>query len=193
MTGPQSKDWSNKLSETMVGVKSRSDSGIASLTNLGLADTGIRISINTRFDDIMVDAWGQEIPIDVQWMLADANISMTLVHFDRAVLDVCMALSMGGGSIAIGQVARAGQRLGQGLSRFTIGNNLIGLNLSSPVGNKPWRFWYTYLTGPAVEFPLGTKRSIVTLNWRAIPYTTDPFNGGTGAQGSQLWDYSQDT
>lgn len=180
-------------------MKSRSDSAIATTTALGLSDVGIRITLNTRYDDIMVDAWGQEVPVDVQTMLSDAQINMTLVHFDRGVLDVVLALSMGGGGISIGQVVSAGQRLGQGLPIFSPGNSLISLNLTSPVGNKPFLFPTTYLTGPGMEYPIGTKRSIVNLNWRALPYAfptqanggiADPYNGGLGSQGVPLWQYA---
>lgn len=191
--------WIN--GETMVYVKGRSDSAIASLTELGLADSSIRITPNFRYDDIKVDAWG-EIPPEVQFMLSDVMITMTLVHFDRSVLATCLQLSQGGAP-SEGQMARAGQRLGNNQPRFgpatgspptgnNAGNNYIGLNLSSPVAGQPWRFYYTYLTGPPMEFPLGAERSVVTLHWRAIPYTQDPYQGGLGAYGQYLWDHTLD-
>ena len=39
-----------------------------------------------------------------QWMLAEVQVTMTLIHFDAAILDFCLALSMGGGQTAVGQV-----------------------------------------------------------------------------------------
>jgi hypothetical protein len=192
--------------ETMVSVKGRSDSDISAITQLGLSDSQIRVTLDFRHLDLNVNAWG-EMPADVQWMLAGANISMTLVHFDRAVLDVCLMESMGGvPNGAVGGMNRAGQRLGNNAPRFAAGgvngNHLIGLNLSSTVGAKPWRFFYTYLAAPPMEFPLGNERSIIVLNWRAIPYTQDPWGGsssqpntvaGTGAQGALLWDHTLDS
>ena len=177
--------------ETMVSVKGNVDSAIASLSQLGLADSPIRVRLDFRHMDIQVDAWGGEIPADVQCKLGSAIITMTMVHFDRDVLDGCLRESMGG--VSLGTVARAGIRMGGGNTRFAGDNHYIGLNLASPVSAKVWRFHYCYLTGPPMEFPLGTERSIVALNWRAIPYTTDPWGAGVGAAGASLWDHTADT
>lgn len=192
----------------MVSVKGYSGSTIGSLTQLGLAQNGIAIRLNFKHRDINVDAQGPEVPVDVQCFLADAQISMQLVHVDVNVLDTVLQHSMGIAATGelVGQMPHAGQRMGQGAisagptARF--GNNYIGLNLSSPIGGKPWRFYYTYLTGTPFEQPIGTERSIFTLNWRAIPYTNDPWGGGsaqagtaagTGALGAYLFDRVLDT
>ena len=181
--------------ECLVTVKGRSDSAIAALSQLGLPLADIRVTPNFRHRDINVDAWG-EAPADVQWLLADLNVRMALLHIDRAVLDVCLSLSMGGGQALVGQFARAGTRLGNNLPRFAPGNNYIGLNLSSPIAGKPWRFGFAYLTGPPMEFPLGVEKSVVTLNWRVVPYTQDPAGiiAGLifGANGYALWDHIND-
>lgn len=187
--------------ETMVAVKGRTDSAIAGLTNLGLSVDQVVITPFFRQDEIRVEAWG-DAPVDVQFQLASVNVSMTLVHFDPAVLDECVRLSMAGAPTE-GTTNRAGQRLGNGLARFAPasanpgtgyqgGNNLIGLNLSSPVLNKPWRFLFSYLGAQPYMFPLGTRRSMVRLSWTAIPYTTDPYNGGLGAYGAVIWDHNTD-
>jgi hypothetical protein len=182
--------------ESLVLVKGRADSSIGTLSQLGLTDGPIRVRLESRYLEIQVDAWGSEIPAEVQYKLSAVDISMNLVHLDRDVLDVCLMESMGGAPV-IGQTARAGARLGNGLGRFAaggaLGNHYIGLNITSPVASKPWRFFFTYLVGPPMEFPLGTERSIVTLNWRAIPYTTDPYGAGTGAYGASIWDYTLET
>ena len=178
--------------ESMVTVKSRSDSAIGSLSQLGLADSPIVVTPNFVTDDIIVDAWGPTIPMDVQTFLQDCTIRMTLVHFDPAVLEVCEMLSAGGAS-AVGSTVRAGTRMGGGVARFAAGNNFIGLNIASPVAGRPYRFYYAMLSGPSVSWPLGTKRSIVQLNWRAIPFTVDPWNSGTGATGAVVFDHTADT
>lgn len=192
----------------MVSVKGYSGSTIGSLTQLGLAHNGILIRLNFKHRDINVDSWGPEVPVDVQCFLADAQISMQIVDVDRAVLDRVLEHSMGIAATGgiVGQMPHAGQRMGQGAisagptARF--GNNYIGLNISSPIGGKPWRFYYTYLTGTPFEQPIGTERSIFTLNWRAIPYTNDPWGGGsaqaagaagTGALNAYLFDSTLDT
>jgi len=173
--------------ETMVTVKSST----FSLSQLGLAEAPIAVSMDFRHKDVVLDAWGSEIPADVQFKLAACNIQMTLIHFDPAVLDQCLQNSMAT-TTAIGTTGRAGTLMGGGVGRFVAGNYYIGLNLASPVFGKPWRFFYAYLTQQPMTFPLGTEKSITTLNWRAVPYTTDPWGGGTGALGAQLWDYNAD-
>lgn len=179
--------------ETMVSVKSST----FSLTQLGLAEAPIQMTFDFRHKDILLDAWGSEIPADVQYKLAAVSINMTLIHFDATVLDNCMALSMA--SSMIGLTGRAGTRMGAGLGRFVSGNRYIGLNLASPVAGKPYRFYYAYLTQQPVVFPVGTEKTVATCNWRAIPYTTDPWGGGAGAGadpsvgGGIIWDNTLDT
>lgn len=179
--------------ETMVQVKSNGLSSISNLTQLGLSDMPIRVSLDFKHLDIKVDAWGQ-MPPEIQFMLAGAVVSMTLVHFDRSVLDECWRLSMGGAS-AVGTLPRAGSRMGNAFSPVGANaNNFIQLSLTSQVGNKPWRFLTAYLASPPADFPLGTERSVVSVQWRVIPYPNgavpgDPWNNGSGASGTVLWDY----
>lgn len=180
--------------EPMVYVKGQAGSAIASLSELGLCEGPVVVTPNFKHKDIYLDAWGgmDGAPADVQWMLADMTVSMELIHFDRAILNACLALSMGGES-TIGQMGRAGTRMGGGNARFVAGNNYISLNLSSPALSVPWRFFFTYLTEPPMEYPLGVEKSVVKLNWRVVPYTVDPFAAGTGAANYQLWDNVLDT
>ena len=70
------------------------------------------------------------------------------------------------------------------------GNRYISLNIFSPSEGKHWRFYHTYLTGPPVVFPMGTRKSIVACNWRAIPYTIDPWQAGAGANNQIIWDHT---
>jgi hypothetical protein len=192
--------------ETMIAVKGRSDLvNIAALTNFGLCDTPIHVRLDFKTLPIKVDAWGDQVAPEIQTMLTQAMVTMTLVHFDRPILDTLVQESQAGAPV-IGQLARAGARMGNNLPRFapsgtpnpatgvaTTGNHFIGLNIASPVGGKTWRFFYAMLANSPLEFPLGTERSIVTLNWLCVPYTQDPWNAGLGAQGTVLWDHSQDT
>jgi len=182
--------------ETLVQVKGPSGSGIATLSELGLSVDPIRISPEFNRLDVMADAWGKA-PFEEQWMLATVRVQMTLVHFDRAVLSTCVGLGMANatanGNTTEGVMARAGARMGNNVARFAAGNCFIGLNLTSPIAAIPWRFFYSFLDTPPYIFPLGTERSLVTLNWRVIPYTQDPYNGGSGAAGYVLWDHTADT
>lgn len=190
--------------ETLVRVKGRSDCAIAALSELGLSEGPIKVSLDIKDDDIILDAHG-DIPGDVQINCAACTVSIPLIHLDRTILDECVRLGMGAPP-TVGQTARAGQRLGNNLGRFApspnpnasptgnnCGNNYIGLNLTSPVGNKPWRFFFAYMMGTPMDFPLGAEKSVVMTTWRAINYMQDPYNGGVGAYGASLWDYSNDT
>lgn len=177
--------------ESMVTVRGNSSSSIGSTTQLGLSDGPIRISIEFRHKDIQVDAFGGEIPPDVQWMLAAASISMTLVHYDVNVLQSCIQESMASSS-SEGTMSRAGDLMGGGNPLYSAGNSYIALGILSPVGNIPWRFYASYLTGNPITYPLGTEKSLVQMNWRAIPYAQDPWGGGTGAQGVILYDHGTD-
>lgn len=177
--------------ETMVFVKGAAGSGIASYSQLGLADAPIVISPQDTFLDIKVDAWGAPPP-EVQHMNTTITISMSLIHFDRTVLDYCIQESMGGAA-AVGTLTRAGTRLGNGGARFASNNHFIGLNLASPVAGKPWRFYYTHLAGNPYSFPLGSERSAVNLTWRAVPYISDPWNSGNGAQNVVMYDHVLDS
>lgn len=187
--------------ETLVYVTGPTGSTIASTQEFGLAADPVRVTPIFRHRDINLDSWGGEVPADVQWMLSEVMVSFTLIHMDRAILDECLRLSMGGPS-AIGQMSRAGTRMGNNIVWPNAGNKYIQLFLSSPIGAKPWRFFFSYLTNPPMEFPLGTEKSMVPVNWRVIPYPlastsiplgSDPANvqGSTilGATNYQLWSH----
>lgn len=179
--------------ETLVSVKGPTGSTIASLTELGLAESPIVVTPHFRHKAIKVDAWGDGAP-ETQFFLASVTVSMSLVHIDRTVLDECIRLAMAGGAgvgTAVGRLPRAGARMGNGGARFASNNNYIGLNLYSPVGNKPWRFYFAYLMDP-LSSPLGTERTPFGLQWQVDAYTVDPWNSGSGASGTTLWDHQLD-
>ncbi len=176
--------------ESLVSVKGAVNTPIGTLTQLGLSDTQITVTLDSKYLDIPVNAWGQ-VPPEVQYMLSEAQIDMTLINFDPNVLETCVQLSMGGAA-AVGQTARAGTLMGGGVPRFAAGNNYISLNIYSPVAQRPWRFYTTYLSRPPFTWPLGTERSIVRLNWRAMLFTVDPWNNGLGAAGAILYDHVLD-
>lgn len=191
--------------ESLVLVKGRTDSAIANLTELGLATDQIRCTPNFRHRELVVNAWG-EAPPDVQWMLSSVDITMNLIHVDRSVIDTCLLLSMGGDPVlgTVGRMGRAGQRLGNNLPRFSpataspgtgyaAGNNLIGVNITQPVGGHPWCFLMCYLKEMPVEFTLGVEAEVFPLSWRCIPFTQDPYQGGLGAYNWPLWQHVLDT
>lgn len=175
----------------MVAVKGNVNSAIAGISLFGLTDKAgiIKITPGIRHSEIAVDAWGGgEIPAEIQCMLSDVMISMTLVHFDRSVLDAVVLAAMASPG-AIGTMPRTGARLGNNAARFAAGWNYVELDIFSPVGQIPWRFYNTFLHGTPMVMPLGTEKSLVDLNFRAIPYTTDPWGNGLGSLGAVLWDH----
>lgn len=174
--------------EAMVYVRGRAGTSIAAMQELGLAQQEVSISLRFFNEPINLDAWGKGTA-DVQHMLAGATINMDLIHFDRDVLDVCLAESMGGAS-AIGKLVRAGTRLGNGAALYAATNKLISVGIASPIEGKPWRFFTCYLGNQPATFPMGTKRSVVRCSWEVIPYTVDPWNSGSGATDSLLWDHT---
>ena len=181
--------------QTMVWVKGRSDSSIANLSELGLSSDQIRITPVFRHRDINVNAWG-DAPPEIQFMLAEVRISLTLIHFDPDILETCLMESMAGAP-SFGALPAAGARMGNNLPRFSPGgangNHFIGLNLSSVVEGRPWRFLTAYLTSPPVDIPLGTDRTAIVTNWRAIHFDTDLWNAGLGSYGKFIWDRTLDT
>ena len=189
--------------EAMVTVKGNAATLIASTQQLGLAEKQIQIAPSWRHEDLIVDAWGMK-PVDVQWMMSDVRITMDLIHFDSVVLSACITEAMGGILLTEGQVNRAGQRMGNNLPQYSTsaipsqGNHYISLNILTPAIGEALNWWfpYCYLSEPPFTFPLGTEKSVVRLNWRAIIYTTDPWGGGlaqpattpgTGSAGAVLW------
>ncbi len=180
--------------ETMVKVKGRTDSSIAALSDLGLAEDSITFSINNERDDIRVDAYGNAPP-ESQAMGAWAEVQMTLVHFDPDVLVACIRESWGS-SPGEGMLGHAGSLMGNGLARFgpggALGWHFVGLNLISAVGASPWRFLNAYLADSPITWPLGTKRSLVQLRWKAVPYSIDPWNNGNGSFGVPIYDRTAD-
>jgi hypothetical protein len=178
-----------------------SGSAIAVLSELGLTSEAITVEPRFRYRDVNVADFGPDVPAEVQWMLADAVVRMTLVHHDWNVLDVCMIESMGGGSVVFddggvnlpdpdrpgdllfrrtqlaGSLAPAGTLMGNGLPMFASGNHYVSLNLTSPVNRKPWRFRSCYLAERPVVYPVGARCSEVQLTWRAIPYVPIYYSG----------------
>lgn len=175
----------------LVQVKGNVNTAIAQLSQLGLSDGPIPVSPKLYHKDINVDAWG-ETPADVQWMLGELNLRFTLIHVDLAVLEACVQEAMGGAA-ALGQFAKAGTRMGGNNARFAAGNHYVGLNITSPDGARPWRFYYAYLADNPFDWPLGTEKSVISVNWRVVGYVQDPWGGGQGAQNYTLWDRTPDS
>lgn len=176
--------------ESMITVKGTVSSPlIASVVQLGLTQDPIRIMEDFHHEDIRVDAYGKHNPPELQMFGSQALLSMNLVHYDPLVLQECIRLSMGGtnGAASEGQQSRAGTLMGGNQPLYAALNNYISVNILSPEGGVPWLFYACYLANRPVEYPLGTERSVVQLNWRAIAYSVDPWNNGTGSAGVPVY------
>lgn len=158
---------------------------IAELSELGLADNSIRIQINYQHTDLHADDFGPTVPPEVLWQLGDANITMGLVHYDPNILDICLNESASSAEDA-GTMNPAGTPLGNYSPIFSSGNTYISLNFQATQGGQTWHFPATYLTGPPIISPIGTERTIATLNWRAIPYVGPTVEGITTSGGIAL-------
>lgn len=173
--------------ETLVQVKGHANSSISSLTNLGVSDSPIVVTLTGKHDDIITDPTGSMVPCDIQTFVGEASIVFTMIHYDRAVLDTLYALSVGG--TAPGTMGRAGQIMGNGLARLASGWLFVGMNLTGPVAGSGWNFKACYLAD-SYSMPLGTERSATRATFRAIPYVADPASGSALAV---LWNTTLDT
>lgn len=160
--------------ETLIQVKGHANSSIASLSNLGVTDSPIQVTMHDNVDDIITDPTGKMTPIDAQTMGGFATINFSIVHFDRAILDALYALSVGGS--APGTMGRAGQVMGNGLARLASGWLFFGMNLTAPVAGSGWNFKACRIAD-SYSWPLGTERSAVAVQVKAIPYVADPASG----------------
>lgn len=155
---------------TLVRVKGSSASGIDTLSELGLTSDEIRVSLRFAHTDLKVNDYG-DAPPDVKVEPLDATIRMTLVHYDRDVLRYCVMESMGGATTE-GTLVAGGRLMGGYNAPFEANCHFISLNLVTENSADEIRFRAAYLTGPPVEIPIGTKASLVSLTWRAIPYAS---------------------
>ena len=179
--------------EALVRVKAGAHiSSPASMANsaavtLGIAETGIEISPKYAHFDVLTDQQGTQVPAEIMSELVEAKIHMTLIHFDPDVLDVCLSEGLGGYSFSNATATEnsAGMVLGRNQALLASGNHFMSLGITSPVASKPWRFQAAFLEQNPMEWPLGTLRSKVRLNWRAIVYVNT-----NGTKTNTVWDYN---
>lgn len=133
-------------------------------SELGIAESSITIAINPKHKDITVSTFGDIAP-ETQAFLADATIAMALVNVDPDIIERCLRKSMA--SNTLGTMPIAGTLMGAN-------SFFVSLRMASPTGGRPWTFPAAYLTGSPFSWPLGNEKSVITMNWRAIPYQADP-------------------
>lgn len=179
--------------ETMIYIKGAVDSAYPEVTELGLCEQPIRVSVEYRHLDIQVNAYGHVAP-EKQAMGAMAKVYMSLVHFDPAVLRFLISQSVGGAP-SPGTLGHAGNRMGNGVARYGPGWRYVGMSVVSALtaGDPnivPWTFYCGVLANNPLEWPLGAERSVITATFDILPYSLDPWNGGNGSYGVRLWDHN---
>lgn len=176
----------------MISVKGAANSLIANTSQLGLSQDAIQITEYFIQDDIGVDAYGNTgspNPPDMQIFGSFAVFETNLVHYDPIILQECIRLSFGNAPTE-GSQARAGTLYGSNVPLYAANNCYISVGVSSPVGNIPWTFLSCHMSERPFVYPLGTKRSVVQVRWRAIAYSVDPWNGGTGSLGVPVYTHN---
>lgn len=161
---------------------------------LGLTIDPVRILPRYVHRDVFTDDFGPDVPVETLWNMAECNIAMTLVHYDAALLSVCMGSSMGAGTSLLndvdGAMGPAGRPMGFGRGLGTALCNYITLYLKPAQSTwEPYRFLATYLNSQPLEIPYGTERTLVKLNWRCIPYRELTTAEISSAAGIVLWDH----
>lgn len=153
---------------------------------LGVAETGIVVTPSYEYTEILTDLMGKK-PCEIMGEMYDVKVRMELIHFDKTILEVCETEGSVGYQQGTTAKTIAGGLIGNNLSLYASGNFFMGMAIKSPV--KTWRFPAAWLDQTPEEFPLGTSRSKVILNWRSIAYVTI---GGGGVETVQClpWDYS---
>lgn len=174
--------------ETMVYVKGMAGTAIASWQELGLSEKQITIAITTNQEPIMVNAHGST-PAEIQSMGRTATLNISLVNFDTAILDLCLAMAGGvtTASPSGGIQPHAGVRLGGNAALYANGNKYISVSFSSPDAGIPWTFYNCYIAAGGISYPLGNEKSIVPTVWNAISYQQDPWAAGVGLAGQVLY------
>lgn len=157
---------------------------------LGVAEGPIKVIPTYHQEGVHTDSMGTKMPVEIMSELAQVKILMTLIHFDRDILDVCVSEGLCGYDVADETSARdkAGFLMGNNLSLLASGNHFMKMGIESHVAGKPWRFEAAYLDEQPYEFPLGTEVSKVLLTWRAISYVTMGAGGVLTVQ-NPIWDY----
>ncbi|MCC6425110.1 MAG: hypothetical protein IT447_16675 [Phycisphaerales bacterium] len=156
--------------ESMVTVKGNAFvSGLRSVSQLGLTSESITVSPRLYHYELKANDFGPNVPAEVMNNIAEVRIFMTLVHFDYQILRDCISESQAG-MPTFGALAPAGMTLGRGASLYSSGCHWMSMSISSTDERFPWTFPTAYIPTPPLEIPLGTERSLVRLEWRAIPY-----------------------
>ena len=123
------------------------------------------------YEDVLLDTFGSRIPGDVQSMLADARIDLSLIYFDSTVLQT--ALKVGGA--AYGTMPAAGTLMGASTALKTLATG----------GSNGFTFTSNTMFVAGGPIKKGTRATRARLSFRAIPY--DASKLATSTSGAVLF------
>ena len=167
---------------------------------LGLTSDPWRLHPRYVHRDVTTDGFGPVVPVETLWDMADALVSLTLVHYDQGILDQCMRAAMGGGGYDAGNpggggamdgfLGQAGRPMGLGAALGSTENQYTTVYIEPTADGTilPYRFRACYLDGRPLEVPYGSERSLVKLNWRCIPYQPLTAAEISSVNGVPIWD-----
>lgn len=130
------------------------------LTELGLSEDGVDLEFELFFDDVIADSGGPHVPVDVQDFGKLAMISAKLVVYDSTVLEGLITLA----AAAPAQEPEPGKLL-------LANGKLNRVVIASPDEANPWRFFYCHLVSPLALPKIGSRRTMPTCRFRALPGT----------------------
>jgi len=87
-----------------------------------------------------------------------------------------------------GTLGAAGSLLGANYAVGDANNLFTKLIIDSALGEDTWEFPTAFLNQQPFTLPLGTERSLVDLNWRAIAYTNSA-SGELISPDVKLWNH----
>lgn len=151
----------------------------APLQFVGWSETGVRVSIRPRFEDVRCDLSGQQVPLDLQYDGQDAICSCDLKLVNASVVALMMnrsapALQPRGIDVA-GSYGGLMFQEGAGIRLLIYGP----YNVTKPtqLGQvPPFNFPAAVLLGPDDWAEYGTKAMRIRAVWRAIP-AFNPLDG----------------
>jgi hypothetical protein len=145
---------------------------------LGYSTDGVTIELDFKSTEILTDAWGDQIPEDVQNMGQEARVTCELVKYDTNVLEAVE-------NRVQGAYAESEAVFGKFPNVASDGSNQIGSFMKQcgsvyPLAVEranddcetweegPFYFYNAYLTG-VDTFKVGTRATRHTLTWRCLP------------------------
>jgi len=157
-----------------VYVRENSGSGADGWQYLGLSTEGVNLEFIVHTEDVIVDSRGPTLPGDVQFFGEEARITLDLIYYDEEVLEnVATRFFNGTFGTTPSEPTNIGCLLIQGDKFFHLKIvKQTPCSMTDDEGSPDgWVFNTVYLAD-SNSFRLGTRRTVHSLTFRAIPDTT---------------------